>query len=227
MVRKITTKKTHHCNNLSHGFTGSLYSQLYEFHTCCYWMSTKRLEILGVHDTFLLHYINTTHPCSSFVPYSLRPSKDQQNNSPCTWFLHIYGRKTTQHFEYDACWTRCLNQIYENTNVHLLSVWREFPDRNKGLGFPKNLHWTITIEYKPHFNINKYNLNNIKWYKMWLFVWKTEKKHKMFNNGLRETSFFFFYSFSAHYATLMRFLYWLLLLSPPVCLCREEQTSTV
>lgn len=36
-----------------------------------------------------------------------------------------------------------------------------------------------------------------------------------------------FNSFSAHYATLLCFLYWLLLLSPLVCPCREEQTSTV
>lgn len=27
---------------------------------------------------------------------------------------------------------------YENTNLHLLTVWRGFPYRNKGLGFPKS-----------------------------------------------------------------------------------------
>lgn len=34
-------------------------------------------------------------------------------------------------------------------------------------------------------------------------------------------------SFSAHYATLSCFLYWLLLLSLLMCPCRREQTSTV
>lgn len=54
--------------------------------------------------------------------------------------LHLvftFTRKKIQYFEYDACWTRCLNQIYKNTNLHLLSVWRGFPYRNKWLGFPK------------------------------------------------------------------------------------------
>lgn len=51
--------------------------------------------------------------------------------------FYTYKEKKKQRFEYDACWTRCLNQIYENTNLHLLSVWRGFPYRNKGLGFPK------------------------------------------------------------------------------------------
>lgn len=51
--------------------------------------------------------------------------------------FYIYKEKKTHYFEYDACWTRCLNQIYENTNLHLLSVWRGSPHRNKGLGFPK------------------------------------------------------------------------------------------
>lgn len=27
---------------------------------------------------------------------------------------------------------------YENTHLHLLTVWRGFPCRNKGLGFPKS-----------------------------------------------------------------------------------------
>lgn len=27
--------------------------------------------------------------------------------------------------------------IKNDTNLHLLSVWREFPNRSKGLGFPK------------------------------------------------------------------------------------------
>lgn len=51
--------------------------------------------------------------------------------------FYIYKGEKKEYFEYDACRTRCLNQIYEDTNLHLLSVWRGFPYRNKRLGFPK------------------------------------------------------------------------------------------
>lgn len=47
-------------------------------------------------------------------------------------FLHSRQRKQWC-FEYDACWTRCLNQIHDNTNLHLLSVWGV----GGGAGFPK------------------------------------------------------------------------------------------
>lgn len=42
-----------------------------------------------------------------FTPFSFDSQKNQQCYSPCTWFLHIQGKKI--YFEYVACWTRCLN----------------------------------------------------------------------------------------------------------------------
>lgn len=136
--------------------------------------------------------------------------------SPCTWFLHIQHEKN-QHFEYDACRTRCLNQIYEDTNLHLLSVWRGFPCRNKGLGFPK-----------PQLEVLSYKL--FEQTEKFLFKASLQKTlttaHRL-NRSCFGKPGFVLNSFSAHYATLLCFLYWLLLLSPSVCLCREEQTSTV
>lgn len=60
-----------------------------------------------------------------------------KTNSVTHLALGFYIYKEKRYFEYDACWTRCLNQIYENTNLHLLSVGRGFPCRNKWAGFPK------------------------------------------------------------------------------------------
>lgn len=77
----------------------------------------------------------TTHP-GFFTPFSYDSQKTNSVTHLALGF-YIYKEKKIQYFEYDACWTRCLNQIYENTNLHLLSVWRGFPYRNKGLGFPK------------------------------------------------------------------------------------------
>ncbi len=107
-----------------------------------------------------LQYIITTHPRFFFFFFPhlffLRQSKDQQCYSPCTWFF-TDTRKKKHYFEYEACWTRCLNQIYENTNLHLLSVWRGFPYRNKGLGFPKPKlevqKWNENLIFAPNQNI--------------------------------------------------------------------------
>lgn len=125
--------------------------------------------------------------------------------------------KKNQHFEYDACRTRCLNQIYEDTNLHLLSVWRGFPYRNKGLGFPK-----------PKLEVLSYKLFE----QTEKFLFKVSRQKTLMTARRLNRSCFgkpgvVLNSFSAHYATLLCFLYWLLLLSPSVCLCREEQTSTV
>lgn len=84
--------------------------------------------------TQLQYIIITTHP------YFITPFFPLKVKRPTPLLtLHLVFTFTRKK-KYDACWTRCLNQIYENTNLHLLSVWRGFPYRNKGLGFPKPKH---------------------------------------------------------------------------------------
>lgn len=86
-------------------------------------------------STTQIQYNVTTHPRFFLTFFFLRQSEKPTVLLTLHLVFTIQGKK--KNFEYDACWTRCLNQIYENTNLHLLSVWRGFPDRNKGLGFPK------------------------------------------------------------------------------------------
>lgn len=112
----------------------SLYSQLNDFILAAIEWAQRCFQFwFSVHDTNTVYDYHTPRFLHTFF---LWQSENQQCYSPCTWFLHLQGKKI-QYFQYDACWTRCLNQIYENTNLHLLSVWRGFPYRNKGLGFPK------------------------------------------------------------------------------------------
>lgn len=96
------------------------------FHTCCYWMSTKRLYVFGLECPWHNYSILLLwHTLFFFTPFFLRQSKDQQCYSPCTWFLNMMPAEPGALIK------------YENTNLHLLSVWRGSPYRNKGLGFPK------------------------------------------------------------------------------------------
>lgn len=102
------------------------------FHICCYWMSTKRHRF-WFRVSITVYYSHTAQ--FFFTPFIPSTVKRPTPFLTCTWFLHFQWKKS--YFKYDACWTRCLNQIDENTNLHLLSVWRGFPYRNKGAGFPK------------------------------------------------------------------------------------------
>lgn len=75
--------------------------------------------------------LSPSPPCTPLFPTTVR--NNQLCFSSCTWFVH------KPYFEYDACKSRCLNQTYEDTNLHLLSVWRGLPYRNEGPGFPIQL----------------------------------------------------------------------------------------
>lgn len=72
-------------------------------------------------------------PIPHVPQFPMTVKNNQQCYSSCTWFVH------KPYFEYNACKARCLNQTYEDTNLHLLSVWRGFPYRNEGPGFPIQL----------------------------------------------------------------------------------------
>lgn len=121
---------------LLHGFLGSLYSQSYDFILAAIEWAQRDFRFWFRVSMTQLQYIIPTQPCF-FFPH-LFSYDSQKTNSITHLALGFYTHKEkNQYFEYDACWTRCLNQIYENTNLHLLSVWRGFPDRNEALGFPK------------------------------------------------------------------------------------------
>lgn len=137
------------------------------FHTRCYWMSTKTFKTLVSH-----------HPQPPHLPHFPTTVKNnQQCYSFCTWFVH------KPYFEYNACRTRCLNQTYEDTNLHLLSVWRGLLYRNKGPCFP--------IQLKASQMQVTNDKIEIKF--LFLFYW-------FWDPG------FVLNSFSAHYATLLCFL---------------------
>lgn len=76
------------------------------FHARCYWMSTK---------TFKTLVLRPPPPQSPHFPTTVQ-KKNQQCYSSCTWFVQ------KPYFEYNACRTRCLNQTYEDTNLHLVSL---------------------------------------------------------------------------------------------------------
>lgn len=101
------------------------------------------------------------------------------------------------------------------TQICTLSVWRGLPYRNEGPGFPVQL------------KASQMQVANDKIQIKFLFLF-------CFGFFWGGDPGFVLNSFSAHYATLLCCffffcvcVYWLLLLSPLVCLCREEQTSTV
>lgn len=100
----------YHHNKLSHGFMGSLYSQLYDFILAAIeWAQRDFRFRVSVTQSYHIILKPHTHPLFlSSAPYFLRSSKDHY--SSWTWFLHIQGRrkkKTTQTF-----WIWCLlNQV--------------------------------------------------------------------------------------------------------------------
>lgn len=156
---------------------------------------------------------------SSVLPHlfiSCYGHKQQQQRPTVLLTLHLvftYRRKkktlNTMPAEPGA-----LNQTHEDTNLHLLSVWRGFPKmKQKGRGFPKTETWEFAARSLVCVNRN--------------FIFKREWTLTIRFLGNPSSNL---KSFSAHYATSLCFLYWLLLLlllSPLVCLCREESTSTV
>lgn len=134
---------------LLHGFLGSLYALLYDFILAAIEWAQRDIRFWFRVSIPQLQYIYTTHTCWGFsfvwlvvffIPpiflFSL-PVAVKRPTALLTLHLVCTLRRKKKYFEYDACWTRCLNQLYENTNLHLLSVWRGFPYRNQGLGFPK------------------------------------------------------------------------------------------
>lgn len=133
-------------------------------------------------DSTLWFSVSHTHtpqpPHSPLFPTTVR--NNQQCFSSCTWFVH------KPYFEYNACKTRCLNQTYEDTNLHLLSVWRGLPYRNEGPGFP--------IQLKAS---QVHVANDKNWIQFLFFLggW-----------GLFWDPGSVLNSFSAHYATLLCFL---------------------
>lgn len=110
-------------------------------------------EFLGLGFPWQSNYLL---PRTHFIPLLSATVK-----RPTHLALDFYTYKEKKHFEYDACWTRCLNQTYENTNLQLLSVWRGFPDGNKRLGFPKpelEVQFVSEVKWKPYFNPGWYIL---------------------------------------------------------------------
>lgn len=149
--------------------------------------------------TLVSHHPQPPHsPC---FPTTVKSNR--QCYSSRTWFV------PKPYFEYIACRTRCLNPTNEDTNLHLLSVWRGLPYRGEGPGFP------VPLKASQMQVAN----DKIKLKSLFLFGFF----------GFFGDPGFVLNSFSAHYATLLCFffVYRLLLLSPLVCLCRQEQTSTV
>lgn len=133
IIWPIIRKRLHHQNVFAWLFGLTILSVKW-FHTCCYWMSTKRLKILVLECPW--HNYSKLLPQTPVLSHFSFPMTVKRPTSLLTLHL-VFTQEKKQYFEYDACWTRCLNQIYENTNLHLLSVWRGFPYRNMGLGFPK------------------------------------------------------------------------------------------
>lgn len=70
----------------------SLYSQLNDFILAAIEWAQRDFRFWFRVSMTQLQYIITTHP-GFFTPFFLRQSKDQQCYSPCTWFLHIQGKK--------------------------------------------------------------------------------------------------------------------------------------
>lgn len=138
------------------------------FHTRCYWMSTKRFKTLVLR--------RPPHgPTPPRFPTTVK--NNQQCYSSCTWFVQ------KPYFEYNACRTRCLNQTYEDTNLHLLSVWTGLPHRDEGPGFP--------VQLKASQMQSANDKIEIKFLFLLCFFWDPG---------------FVLNSFSAHYATLLCFL---------------------
>lgn len=145
----------------------SLYSQLNDFILAAIEWAQRDLR-------FWFHVLKYSMLCPHTVfsppPYLF----------PMTFTLHLvftYTRKKKEYFEYDACRTRCLNQIYEDTNLHLLSVWRGFPYRNKRLGFPEPKLGSMPLkaictDRKNHFKALLKSINDNLWTKLILF-WET------------------------------------------------------
>lgn len=103
---------------LLHGFLGSLYALLYDFILAAIEWAQRDIRFWFRVSIPQLQYIYTTHTCwgfsfvwlgfflspQSFFFPSLWQLKDQQHYSPCTWFVHLEGKK--------IFWIWCLlNQV--------------------------------------------------------------------------------------------------------------------
>lgn len=112
------------------------------FHTRCYWMSTKRFKILVLVSTNTACYYHTP---LFFTPFSYESQKTNSVTHLALGFYIYNWKKKNQYFEYYACRTRCLNQIYEDTNLHLVSL-EGVSLQKQGAGFPKTYTWSMPLK---------------------------------------------------------------------------------
>lgn len=107
-------------------FWGSLYSQLYDFILAAIQWAQRdfRVWFNSVHDKFPFFFSLSLLPPPSIT---------------FTWHsLHLVFTLTRKEKKNQKTMPAKPGALIEHdTNLHLLSVWREFPNRNKGLSFPK------------------------------------------------------------------------------------------
>lgn len=113
------------------------------FHTRCYWMSTKRFKILVLVSTNTACYYHTP---LFFTPFSYESQKTNSVTHLALGFYIYNWKKKINTLNMMPAEPGALIK-YMRTQICTLSVWRGFPYRNKGPGFPKPIlgvcHWRL------------------------------------------------------------------------------------